>query len=123
MGIVERPSKTDASMLSDEELEGVSGGYVFEFDCRWEVIDDITGNVLATCALQEDAEELADARLGRRLPCPQVADATGALRTLAEGERVALVGNQTLVGVWERRRGSLASVANFPEGVMGVTVS
>lgn len=61
MGIVERPSKTDASMLSDEELEGVSGGYVFEFDCRWEVIDDITGNVLATCALQEDAEELADA--------------------------------------------------------------
>ncbi len=105
-----------SSCLTLEQLTEAGASRVAEY-----ALDPVAALGLPTYHL--NAEELADARLGRRLPCPQVADATGALRTLAEGERVALVGNQTLVGVWERRRGSLASVANFPEGVMGVTVS
>ena len=53
---------------------------------------------------------------GRPFACAELTDA----RLPREGERVSLVRDGRLWGVWEASRGRLRCVANFPDGVSGV---
>lgn len=67
-------------------------------------------------------EREADAvAVGRAFSCRVVVDASGLRRAPVEGERVSLVREGRLLGVWELRAGRLACVANFPGGVSGAT--
>ncbi len=65
--------------------------------------------------------EFDDVRCGRKIEIGTVLR-DGQQVTLQEGDKVCLVANQQLYGVWRRHAGSLASVASFPDGVVGVRV-
>ena len=63
-------NKTDVDSLNLENLEGISGGYVFngkeqtpEKNLPWEVIDK-SGNVIERCATKESCIALAKKVLG-----------------------------------------------------------
>lgn len=64
-------------------------------------------------------EELADVSCGRRIGLGEVAD--GACRREPRPEeRVALVFDGALAGIWERRGTGLACQTNFPQAIEGV---
>lgn len=58
---------------------------------------------------------------GQPIECGVVADASGE-RVPAEGERVALVAEGELLGVWRRSGTGLACDVNFPQGISGVRI-
>ena len=58
--------------------------------------------------------------VGRRFSCRKIRGKDGTMRPPAEGERISLVSCHRLMGVWEVRDARLASVASFPDGVVGV---
>ena len=66
--------------------------------------------------------ELEDVRCGRQIPLGLVRDRSGVQVSPRQGERVCLVHDGKLHGVWELRGRRLASVATFPDGVMGVSL-
>lgn len=48
------------TQVSDDQLEGVQGGYIFmPYGGKWEVINNVTGNVLASFPTKKDAEMYA----------------------------------------------------------------
>jgi hypothetical protein len=65
--------------------------------------------------------ELDAARQGRHFGIREVIDGEGRRRAPGEGEVVALVRDKMLMGVWETRGGRASCVANFPEGIRGVS--
>ena len=74
-------------------------------------------DVVATTA----ARELESVRVGRRFRIGQVSEIGGVRRAPHEGERVALVWDGRLMGVWESSAdGHLTCVCNFPDGIEGV---
>ena len=78
-----------------------------------------------TYALRLATHELNDYErdalaVGRRFNCRSVRDTDGTERPPCEGERVSLVRDGRLMGVWSYADGRLRSVATFPDGVMGV---
>ena len=48
----------DRIKLNPEELDKVSGGYIFDADEGWEVIDDNTGEVIAGGLSEDEAVDL-----------------------------------------------------------------
>ena len=48
----------DKIRLNPEELDKVSGGYLFDADEGWEVIDDRTGDVIAGGLSEDEAVNL-----------------------------------------------------------------
>lgn len=64
-------------------------------------------------------EEIADISCGRRIEVGHVL-AEGGPREPRPGEKVALVWDHALVGVWERRGLELACSVNFPQAIEGV---
>lgn len=56
--------------------------------------------------------------VGKGFTCRSVSDGVQS-RPLCEGERVSLLSDGSLMGVWELRNGRLACVANFPDGIAG----
>lgn len=68
---------------------------------------------------QLDAVEAADAACGKALVAGMVCDKDGTLRAPRVGERVAMVFDQRLVGVWSCGGRGLACEVNFPAGIMG----
>ena len=76
-------------------------------------------------ALQLSWHELNDyereaVAVGRQFGCRSVTTMRGARRPPQEGERVSLVCDGRLMGVWQERGARLACVANFPDGIAGV---
>lgn len=76
-------------------------------------------------ALQLSWHELNDyereaVAVGRQFGCRLVTDLRGEQRPPQEGERISLVCDGRLMGVWQERASRLACVANFPEGIAGV---
>ena len=65
-------------------------------------------------------EELADVRCGRRIALGQVTCSDGSPRAPRQGERVALVWEGGLVGVWCARGRQLVCETNFPVAIEGV---
>lgn len=66
-------------------------------------------------------DELADVSCGRRIPCGAVRDAaSGRARPPRTGERVALVWDGALAGLWERSGAHLVCASNFPQAIEGV---
>ena len=65
-------------------------------------------------------EELADVRCGRRIALGQVSCADGSCRAPRPGERVALVWEGGLVGVWRAQGRQLVCETNFPVAIEGV---
>lgn len=77
-------------------------------------------------ALQHASHELNEyesqaVSVGRPFACRSITTATGEQRPPQEGERVSLVSAGKLMGVWEVRNARLACVANFPDGISGVS--
>lgn len=97
-----------------EELERIGGAGVMEH-----AIDPAAALGLPTHELS-DYEREASA-VGKRFGCRTVTDADGTTRRPREGERICLVRDGLLMGVWELRDGRMASVSNFPEGIGGVS--
>ena len=58
--------------------------------------------------------------VGRQFSCRSVTTIRGEVRPVSCEERVSLVSNGRLMGVWEERASRLACVANFPDGIAGV---
>lgn len=75
--------------------------------------------LLGMSARQVELSEVTDIACGRRIACGQVTDG-GSLRAPRDGEKVCLVFDQGLVGIWERRGQVLACVSNFPQAIVGV---
>lgn len=78
-----------------------------------------------TCALQLPTHELNDyerdaVAVGRHFSCRELRDTNGVRRVPSEGERLSLVRDGKLMGVWVVREGRMSSVASFPEGIGGV---
>ena len=76
-------------------------------------------------ALQLPHHELNDYELqavgvGRQFGCRNVTEPNGAVRAPQADDRVSLVRDGLLMGVWEMRGQRLACVANFPDGIQGV---
>lgn len=67
-----------------------------------------------------DVTEVADISCGRRIALGKVADADGVTREPRPLERVVLVFDGALVGIWERRGDSLVCQTNFPQAIEGV---
>jgi tRNA pseudouridine55 synthase len=67
-----------------------------------------------------DAEGLERLRVGRRIRPQGPAEEDGRRRELVQGDRVALVHEGRLMGVWECTDGLLACVCTFLNGVTGV---
>ena len=63
--------------------------------------------------------DLEDLRCGRQVRVGQ-AKQGGGLDSLDQGARVCMVRDGRLHGVWELRGRRLASVATFPDGIVGV---
>ncbi len=77
--------------------------------------------LLGMPARQVAIDEVADIACGRKIACGVVADGPGAAeRPLKNGEKCALVFNNALVGIWERRGNALACVSNYPQAIEGV---
>ena len=66
-----------------------------------------------------DLDELADVSCGRKIEVGEVF-ARGERREPRPEERVALVFDGALAGIWERRGTSLACQTNFPQAIEGV---
>lgn len=66
------------------------------------------------------SEELADALCGKTIAAGEVRVEDGSVRPSRPGERVSLVFDEKLYGVWDERDGRLHAKANFPEGILGV---
>ncbi|MCI1812276.1 MAG: tRNA pseudouridine(55) synthase TruB, partial [Olsenella sp.] len=66
------------------------------------------------------AQEAADAACGKAIPVGTVVCADGTERAPKLGERVAMVFDQRLVGVWSCGRRGLVCAVNFPAGITGV---
>ncbi len=65
--------------------------------------------------------EVADITCGRRIDIGEVrVPGSGAVREPRPGEKVALVWDGALVGIWERRGLDLACSVNFPQAIEGV---
>lgn len=65
--------------------------------------------------------EIADITCGRRIAMGEVrAPGAEAVREPRPGEKVALVWDGALVGIWERRGLDLACSVNFPQAIEGV---
>ena len=69
---------------------------------------------------QLSAQEAADAACGKVLAAGTVRMADGTERAPLPGERIAMVFDQRLVGVWSCGRRGLACEVNFPAGITGV---
>ena len=69
---------------------------------------------------QLSASEAADAACGKVVAAGTVRLADGTERAPLPGERVAMVFDQRLVGVWSCGRRDLACEVNFPAGITGV---
>lgn len=66
-------------------------------------------------------DEVADITCGRRIAMGEVRPAgEGPAREPRPGEKVALVWDGALVGIWERRGLDLACSVNFPQAIEGV---
>ena len=102
------------SCVTLEELERAGAAGVM--GCA---LDPAKALGLATHELSD--YELEASAVGRRFGCRSVMDPDGAERQPQEGERISLVRDGRLMGVWELRDGRMACVANFPEGIGGVT--
>lgn len=103
---------TLGSCLTLEELDGLGADGVARRS-----IDPAAALGLARRRLSE--AELADVANGRPIDAGMVA-AEGAVRAAEPGERVALVADGRLFGVWRVQGGRLACEANFPQGISGV---
>jgi tRNA pseudouridine55 synthase len=66
------------------------------------------------------AREAADAACGKLVAAGTVCEAGGTERAPLPGERVAMVFDQRLVGVWSCGRRGLTCEVNFPAGITGV---
>ncbi len=66
-----------------------------------------------------DLREVADISCGRRIEVGTVLS-EGRPREPRPGEKVALVWDHALVGIWERRGLELACAVNFPQAIEGV---
>ena len=75
--------------------------------------------VLGLPARAVDIAEIADISCGRRIPMGVVATAEGS-REPKPCEKVALVWDGALVGIWERRGTDLVCSVNFPQAIEGV---
>ena len=74
---------------------------------------------LGVAARTVDVTEVADITCGRRIPMGSVS-LGGAAREPKPLEKVALVWDGSLVGIWERRGLDLACSVNFPQAIEGV---
>ncbi|MBP3893214.1 MAG: tRNA pseudouridine(55) synthase TruB [Atopobiaceae bacterium] len=75
-------------------------------------------------ALQLPHHELNDyerdaVKVGRQFGCRMIVLPDGSMRPPVESDRVALVRDGRLMGVWEMRGSRLACVANFTDGIEG----
>ncbi len=95
----------------DDVMDG-GAGYVVE-----RCLDPVA--LLGLPMRRVELGEVADISCGRRIPCGKVTEA-GTLRDLKGGEKCALVFNEALVGIWERRGNALACVSNYPQAIVGV---
>ena len=75
--------------------------------------------VLGLPARAVDIAEIADISCGRRIPMGVVATAEGS-REPKPCEKVALVWDGALAGIWERRGTDLVCSVNFPQAIEGV---
>lgn len=103
---------TLASCVGLDELADLGARRVAE-----RALDPVASLELAVRRLS--ASERAAAANGKALDAGVVSDADG-LRAPVEGERVALVREGMLLGVWQVERGRLACDVNFPQGISGV---
>ena len=99
--------------LSLEELEALGSSHVLE-----RALDPVKALGLARHELTD--RELEAALVGRAFGCQSVCDPDGTRRAPRECERLALVRQGSLRGVWECRNQRLSSVSNFPDGIEGV---
>ena len=75
--------------------------------------------VLGLPARAVDISEIADITCGRRIPMGTVTCAGGS-REPKPCEKVALVWDGALAGIWERRGTDLVCSTNFPQAIEGV---
>ena len=64
--------------------------------------------------------ERDDVAVGRRFTCRSITEIDGARRPPRDGDRMSLVRDGRLMGVWESHDGRISCVANFPNGIEGV---
>ncbi len=83
------------------------------------VLDPV--RALGTPVREVAISEVADITCGRRIDIGEVrVPGAGAVREPRPGEKVALVWDGALVGIWERRGLDLACSVNFPQAIEGV---
>lgn len=85
---------------------------------RAEALDPVAALGFATRQLE--LAELRDVSCGRKIEPGVVTDPTGAVRVPYSGERVCLVWDGGLVGIWQRTGASLVCDTNFPVAIEGV---
>lgn len=105
-------STTLGSCLTLDELADVGPGRVVD-----RALDPVTSLGLPSRQLTET--ERRAAADGKSLAAGTVADGD-TRRVPRDSERVALVGEGLLFGVWKVRGGRLVSDVNFPQGISGV---
>ena len=112
-------------------LERTAAGSIGLGDCVG--LDDLTDRGMAAAegrlldpvaalglpVRQVAVEEIADITCGRRIEIGRVL-ADGTPREPRPGEKVALVWDHALAGIWERRGLELACSVNFPQAIEGV---
>jgi len=105
----------EAACLTLDEVAELGAGGITQ-----RALDPVLAVGLAVRALAP--AELADVRCGRQLRAGLVRGVLNPMEPRApkDGERVCLVVDGRLYGIWQERAGMLACDANFPDGVAGV---
>ena len=108
-------------LKTPEEIEGIKRSAAINIGVLELVAERMLDPVavLGLPARAVDIAEIADISCGRRIPMGVVATAEGS-REPKPCEKVALVWDGALVGIWERRGTDLVCSVNFPQAIEGV---
>ena len=114
---LERTSSGGVSLDSCIDLDALMAAG--EKGSAQELIEDRCLDPVAALGLpvrEVRLEEIPDITCGRRIPAGMTREG----QVPSYGDRVALVWDGALVGIWECRAGELACASNFPQAILGV---